>query len=178
MDTMIGERLEMSDARLAEMALLGESAAFDTLVRRFQRAVYAVAFAALSDREAALDVLQESFISAYRQLHQLDDPAKFGPWVCGIARNQAKQHIRSRSRIASRELPMPEEEAAVIEQRPDRLAEEIGGALACLTETQADVIALFYMEGYSIAESAALLGVPQGRSSAASTTRDNGSRRR
>jgi len=152
----------MSDARLVEMARAGEPAAFDVLVRRFQRAVHAAAFAVLSDQEAVLDVLQESFIAAYRQLHALVNPSKFGPWVCGIARNQAKQFRRDRGRLQSRELPLPETGLAADVAQPAHGIERIREALSVLTEVQADTVTLFYMEGYSIAECATLLGVPTG----------------
>ena len=154
--------IQISDARLVEMAVSGESEAFDTLVKRYQRAVYAVAFAVISEREAALDVLQESFIAAYRQMHTLDDPSHFGPWVCGIARNQAKLMRRVRNRHAFRELPLPVMEITSEKSQANALTEIIRDAIASLTETQADVVTLFYMEGYSIAECSLLLEVPQG----------------
>jgi RNA polymerase sigma-70 factor, ECF subfamily len=153
---------EISDASLVAMAVSGEPKAFDALVKRFQRAVHAVAFAVIADREATLDVLQESFIAAYRQLHTLDDGNRFGPWICGIARNQAKRLRRVRNRHASRELPLPEAETAPTESQANALAERISDALATLTEMQANAVALFYMEGYTIAECAAILEVPQG----------------
>lgn len=153
---------EVSDARLVELAMSGDRRAFDALVERFQRAVHAVAFAVVSDREAALDVLQETFIAAYRQLGTLDDAGRFGPWVCGIARNQAKRMRRVRYRHASRELPMPEGDLIPQASQADTLAQSFRDALSCLTEAQADVVTLFYMEGYSIAECADLLGTPQG----------------
>ena len=158
----MGVNTQISDAAFVEIALSGDSKAFDALVKRFQRAVHAVAFAVVADREAALDVLQESFIAAYRQLHTLDDPSKFGHWICGIARNQAKRLRRTRNRRNLRELPLPEMEAVWERSQTETLAESIRDALTSLTEIQADVVTLFYMEGYSIAECSLLLDVPQG----------------
>ena len=154
--------MNLGDAELVKMAVSGDSKAFDSLVKRFQRAVHAVAFAVVGDREAALDVLQESFIAAYHQMHTLNDPGKFGPWICGIARNQAKRVRRVRYRHTNRELPMSEMETASEKSQTNTLAESIRDALASLTETQADVVTLFYMEGYSVAECSLLLEVPQG----------------
>lgn len=159
---MADPRPELSEVRLVELARLGDSAAFDALVRRFQRAVHAVAFAVLADREAALDVLQESFIAAYRQLPTLADPTRFGPWLCAITRNQAKQSCRTRRRKGARELPLSEVTLTTPAAQPDERVARIRQALAGLTELQADSVTLFYMEGYSIRECAALLGVPEG----------------
>ena len=152
----------MSDARLVDMAKAGDRAAFDALVTRFQRAVHAVAFAVVSDREAALDVLQESFIAAYRQIGELGDPARFGPWICGIARNQAKQFVRSRARRVDREIAFPDAGLAANHSHAHKGTQRVREAMSVLTEMQADVVTLFYMEGYSIAECARVLEVPEG----------------
>jgi len=151
-----------SDYRLVEAAVAGDSKAFDELVTRYQRAVYAMAFAIVADREAALDVLQESFIAAYKQMESLDDSNHFGPWICGIARNQAKRLRRVRHRYFSRELPLPETEIASQQSQANILLERTHDALASLTPMQANAVTLYYMEGYSIAECAGLLEVPQG----------------
>jgi len=153
---------EMSDARLVERALVGESAAFDVLIQRFQRAVHAVAFAVTAEREAALDVLQESFIAAYRQLIALQEPEKFGAWVCGIARNRARVYLRERARRQAHEIPLAELEETAAADTPYDTLEGLREALSRLTVTQADVVTLFYMEGYTIRECASLLDVPEG----------------
>ena len=162
MHLTIGSQSDATDARLVELARAGGSSAFDALVRRFQRAVHAVAFAVLSDREAALDVLQDSFIVAYRQIGNLEDPSKFGPWVCGIARNRAKQFIRDRGRLRSREISLSEGADVTSPARAGEGIERIQEALSKLTEAQADVVTLFYMEEYSIKDCALALGVPEG----------------
>ena len=153
---------EMSEVRLVEMARAGDSIAFDALVRRFQRAVHAVAFAVVSDREAALDVLQETFIAAYRQLGTLVDPDKFGAWVCAIARNQSRMCLRDRARRHSHEVALLDTEPAAAAAAVHVGIERMREALSALTETQADIVALFYMEGYSVRDCASLLDVPEG----------------
>ncbi len=155
-------RDDKNDAWLVERARAGEAAAFDALARRFQRAVHAVAFAVVTEREAALDVLQESLIAAYRQLSELEDPGKFGPWVCGIARNLARQQVRRRGRLHARELPLTEIDETAAPATVDKRIEDIREALAMLTQPQADCISLFYMEGYTVRECAHLLGEPEG----------------
>ncbi len=153
-------RRDASDASLVELARNGDLSAFDTLVKRFQRAVHAVAFAVLSEREASLDVLQESFIAAYRSIHELEDPSRFGPWVCGIARNKARQLRRSLGRVRSQEVLLPDVSRASAASRNE--AGRIREALSALTDAQADAVSLHYMEGYSIRECAGILEVPEG----------------
>lgn len=155
-------RPPIPDARLVEMARSGDDTAFDMLVNRYQRAVHAVAFSVLADREAALDVLQESFISAYRQLHSLDDSGKFGPWVCAIARNQAKRHYRDSIRRREREISFPIVDALEHQETCDPRIAQVREALEMLTEIEANIVTLFYMEGYLIRDCASLLGVPEG----------------
>lgn len=154
--------VDLNDTQLVEMAKAGEQAAFDILVKRFQRAVYAVAFAVLSDREAAQDIMQESFIAAYRQIHTVTEPTKFGAWVCGIARNQSKQLLRNLSRIHFCEVSYSDMEPFSDQTSVNERIDLIRDALSVLTDVQADVVTLFYMESYSIEECAKILSVPNG----------------
>lgn len=153
---------DQSDAQLVELARAGAPAAFDALVQRFKRVVHGVAFAVVAEREAALDILQESWIAAYRQLHTLEEPAKFGPWVCAIARNQARQYLRHHVRQQARELPLSTVEEMAAPASTDEQLGYIRAALTLLTSPQADIIVLFYMEGYTIRECVRMLGVPEG----------------
>jgi RNA polymerase sigma-70 factor (ECF subfamily) len=87
------------DEQLVLNALLGDIEAFDELVVRYRNAVIVVATQALGSREAAEDLAQEAFLLAFKALPQLQEPARFGGWICSIARHRAwrisKQEARS-----------------------------------------------------------------------------------
>ena len=140
-------KTDAADAELVGLTLAGDSEAFDVLVERYQRAVYAVAFGVLSDSEAARDVLQDTFLSAYCSLSRLTDPSKFSAWVYAIARNRASGYYRSRRRKHAVEIPLDSIEQTIA-PRKDHLAETVHSALSSLTEYQVDAVTLHYMEGY------------------------------
>lgn len=156
MEATISWKAESSDAELVEKAIAGDNCAFDLLVKRYQRAVYAVAFATLSDSEASRDVLQDTFLSAYCSIERLEDRSKFSSWIYAIARNRARGYYRSRRRIHSWEVSLDAAEL-MTHPKPNESIEAVRHALSVLTESQADVVTLYYMEGYSTAECADLL---------------------
>src|SRR5574337_835088 len=92
----------------ADLALVlryrgGERHAFDALMARHSRRVFAVAFRLLNNREDAFDVAQIAFLKAYQHLDQYDPDQSFGPWLCRIAVNEALDRIREIGRASCRE---------------------------------------------------------------------------
>ena len=76
-----------------------DTAAFTALIRRYERPLLSIGYAALGDADRAGDVAQEAFVRAWERLGDLNEPARFGPWLCGIARNLATD-VRRRLRLA------------------------------------------------------------------------------
>ncbi|MEO0815267.1 MAG: sigma-70 family RNA polymerase sigma factor, partial [Myxococcota bacterium] len=81
----------------------GDPKAFTQLVAEYQHQACRLAFALLEEADTAEDIAQESFIEAWQQLHRLDDPAKFGPWLNTVVRNRALNQRRQDSRRSKRE---------------------------------------------------------------------------
>lgn len=83
-------------------AKANDAQAFGELVRRYQRRAVSVAYRLLGNSADASDVSQDAFVRAYRNLGQLDDPARFGPWLMRVVSNLSLNFRRSRaSRPAS-----------------------------------------------------------------------------
>ena len=78
-----------ADAELVKAALKGQRQAFAELVKRYERAVRAVAMNVLADSHAAEDVAQDCFVIAYQKLSELRKPEAFGYWLLKIARREA-----------------------------------------------------------------------------------------
>lgn len=76
-----------SDAKLVRQARKGDIAAFNGLVKKWEKALYNFALRLTGHREDALDLAQDAFLKAYNQLHQLQDPDKFSRWLFKIALN-------------------------------------------------------------------------------------------
>lgn len=75
----------MSDAELVRQARAGRTEAFAELVRRWAARVTALCHARVGRAHAADDLAQETLLRGFRALGTLNDPERFGPWLCGIA---------------------------------------------------------------------------------------------
>jgi RNA polymerase sigma-70 factor, ECF subfamily len=89
---------------LARAARGGDLDAFEGLVRRYQRRVYALAYQHLRDTDEAQDLAQEVFVRLYRNLDRYDPERPFQPWFWRLAANVAATYRRHRP-AAAVELP-------------------------------------------------------------------------
>jgi RNA polymerase sigma factor (sigma-70 family) len=99
------------DAALVEAARAGDQRAFGMLYDAWFDRVHAVVVRIVRDRDVAEEVCQDAFLSAWRNLAGLQDPASFGGWLLRIARNRAFD----RSDREGRSTPVDGEGMAVIE---------------------------------------------------------------
>ena len=152
---------------LLARARQGDLAAFEEVVRRYQRRVYGVAFRIVRAHDLADDVAQEAFVRAWRSLDRFDLGRPFGPWVCRIAANLAVNHVRS---PRAREEGLPEGHAetpsadpgplgAILEEEAKRVLDE---AVARLGPEQRAVFVLRAVEEMSYEQIAEALGISQG----------------
>lgn len=84
------------EAAWVAQALSGDPRAFARLVERYHAPVERLLRAIVRNTEDAEDLLQETFLRAYRFLHRFDRSRPFGPWIMRIGANLAKNHLRSR----------------------------------------------------------------------------------
>jgi RNA polymerase sigma-70 factor (ECF subfamily) len=155
----------VTDAECVTRVLAGESAAFETLVRRHARAAYAVAFALLRDADEAEDISQDAFVRAFDRLGQCRDPERFGRWLLRIVRNQSFKRrawltVRRTAGVklaAATPAPGTPEDAL---QRSE-LRRTLLAALGGLRANQRTVILLYDLEGYSHREIAERIGVSE-----------------
>lgn len=153
------------EAELVARTLAGDRMAFGALVERFAAQARRVARAVLGDPDEADDAAQDAFLSALVKLRQYDPRRPFGPWLMRIVANAATD--RRRRRAVRRAEPLaaglagggPGPDAAA-ERRA--LAERLRAALAELPERRRIAVVLFDVEGYSHAEIAGILGIPEG----------------
>lgn len=110
------------DAELVSQARSGDESAFADLYRRYARVVHGLLLARIPTAEVD-DLVQEVFISAWRRLDSLRDPAAFGGWLAMIARNRAADfHRRAADVTIQNELPETLESRDVPSQRMEALA--------------------------------------------------------
>ena len=78
-----------SDEELVELALRGRAEAFELLMKRHERLVFKVAVSFAREREAALDILQNAFLKAFRGLERFQPGSHFRAWLLRITTNEA-----------------------------------------------------------------------------------------
>jgi RNA polymerase sigma-70 factor (ECF subfamily) len=159
-------------AELAARAAHGDSAAFEALMRRYNRMLFRTARAILRDDAEAEDALQEAYIQAYRALGSFRGDAELSTWLARIVANEALQRLRKRARRAEI-VPLQPAADAELEQVSDTdrdKAPEMSAARAemrRLLESQIDALpdayrAVFMLravEELSVEETAAVLGL-------------------
>ena len=166
--------MENSDATAVAQVRAGDPDAFRVLVDRHSRSVFRLAFRMTGNEQDAEDLVQETFLRAYRQLGRFDGRAGFGTWLYRIAANCSLDLIRARNRRQEQQVPVDEEgqevaTVAVAEApAPDRLAfsgelrQLIGPALNQLSAMERAAFVLRHYEGLCMEEIASALGVHSG----------------
>src|SRR5262245_53656241 len=162
------DRLEL----LVASAAGGDTDAFNQILVATSGMVASIVLAIVRDIDMSEDIAQEVFLSAWRDLKKLRNPASFLPWLRQVARNHAHHALRTRIRRRRWLVPFAgQEERLEAMPAPDsglrqRLldAEQrraLGHALASLPEDKREVLILFYREGQSVAQVATLLDLSE-----------------
>jgi len=165
-------RMEWTDQAAAEEVRKGNQLAFRVLVERHSRPVFHLAFRMSGNEQDAEDLVQETFLRAYKQLNRFDGRSAFGTWLYRICTNCALDLLRSRKSRKEVKVHSPEEGApswldsiAGREPGPDRLTQSkqiaalLEPALNQLSETERTAFVLRHYEGCDIEEIARRLGV-------------------
>jgi RNA polymerase sigma-70 factor (ECF subfamily) len=165
--------MELADRAFVSKARSGDAEAFRALVDRHSRALFRVAFRMTGNETDAEDVVQESFLRAYRQLGKFDERASFGTWVYRIAVNCSLDLVRSRKRRGEQQQPEDSREdpvrmAVSSGPGPDRLAlsgelrERVAEAMNELSAAERSAFVLRHFEGMRIEEVSRVLGCQPG----------------
>lgn len=152
------------DQALVSAATGGRPDAFGTLVERYDRAVYHLAYRTLRDQEEARDVAQEAFFKAYRSLHTFKTGSKFSTWIFAITYHACCDRLARRKRYSNDELPERPDPGAGPEQQAiaGDEARRLRAAIGALPEKYRTVITLYHLQGRQYDEIAEVLGIPMG----------------
>jgi RNA polymerase sigma-70 factor (ECF subfamily) len=168
-----------SDMLLVERAIAGDQRAFELLVVKYQRRVQRLIGRMVRDVDLVEDIAQETFIKAYRALHQFRGDAQFYTWLYRIAVNTAKKFLLDLKRDPtvtqsalqsgddddetfyagheSTTSETPESELAAKE-----IAQEVNAALEALPSDLKQALTLREMDGMSYEEIAEIMKCPMG----------------
>ena len=164
----IGHRSEGRDQPAAfderrELALarLGDSQAFERLVRRYADAVYGFLVRWLRDPDLARDVFQEATLRCYRSLGRIDPEVGFRPWFFRIAVNRAKSAAERRSVRDRVEVSAGVEALAPSGEARYEATVLVERALELLSANDRRVLLLRFVEGMSMREIGLVLRIPE-----------------
>jgi RNA polymerase sigma-70 factor (ECF subfamily) len=163
--------MPQTDAAAIALARDGDSDAFRALVERHSRAVYRLAHRMTGTPQDAEDVVQETFLKAYRQIGRFESRSNFGTWLHRIAVNCSIDLIRARPhREASHDAADldqfgSEDRGDATQVSPERLMlsaevqDRVTHAMASLSRMERAAFVLRHFEGQSIEEISRALGL-------------------
>lgn len=171
-DSKFVDGQEPGDGELVRLAKRGDLSSFEMLVERYQRRATAVSYRLLSNREDAMDVVQDSFLKAFDKLDTLSQPGRFGPWLMRIVSNLSLNFRRARALRKTDTLDNPDgdmshgrnsqPDASIPEPSDQVSAKEVGKlldqAIRRLPEMQRQALVLFSIEKLPQKEVAEMLG--------------------
>ena len=144
------------DRKVIERVLNGDSEAFNILVRQWEKPIYNFILRMISDRDEAMDLCQDCFMKAFRELRTLKDRDRFSSWLYRIAHNTCLSRIRKDQGKIWVELD--EDKGSNHVPAENRLAVE--KALRQLPEDQREAVILKVFQGLKFEEIAAIQGAP------------------
>jgi RNA polymerase sigma-70 factor (ECF subfamily) len=164
--------MEPSDRELMGRLAAGDRDALQPLMERHSRRVYRIALAYLRSPDDAMDVVQETFVKAFRSAARWDPASEVAPWLTRIAVNQSIDTYRRGRRRMQMLAPLPETdrspEIEAADASPERraigreAAEKLDRALVALPETQRAVFVMRHYDEMSLEEIAAALDLRLG----------------
>ena len=160
--------MEISDAAVVAQVLAGDKDAFRLLVDRHTRSIYSVAYRMTGNQHDAEEIVQESFLRAYKSLQRFELRSSFSTWLYRIAVNRSLDFLRAKKMTDTcqvTENPGPHEEGkenqvqvAATDPGPDRMLlsaearEKIARAVSSLSPPERVAFTMRHLEGKSIEE--------------------------
>ena len=155
----------LNDQTLVQAALAGKTEAYGAIITRYQASVFGVALSRLRHFHDAEDIAQGVFVEAYNSLERLQDPTRLGAWLRSITVHRCIDHIRQKRDTAELDIVDEHVHNALTPQvalEKQETQNQVMRAIKRLSKTQRETTILFYIEGYTLAEVAAIQDIPTG----------------
>ena len=138
-------------------AIQGDRDAFEMIIRTQSRALFAIAYGVLQNREEAEDAVQDALVKAWKSRWRVRDPEKFPAWLAMIARHRARDVFR-------KHRPVSFSHETIERETTDTTAldQQLHSALAALPELHRSALTLRYFEEMDYRGIENLLGLSNG----------------
>lgn len=152
---------------LVDSCLAGNTKSYEELYKLYSKAMFNVAYRIIRDLEDAEDVLQESFIRAFKKLESYKGDASFGAWLKRIVINNSINFIRKNKMDyedveSHAEIPADHNESLYIDS--EHKVSQVREAIEQLPDGYRVVFSLYMLEGYDHSEIAEILGISESTS--------------
>jgi RNA polymerase sigma-70 factor (ECF subfamily) len=155
--------MDASEREQYRTAIHGDREAFEMIIRTHSRALFAIAYGILQNREEAEDVVQDALVKAWKSRWRVRDPEKFPAWLAMIARHRARDVFRRRRTVPlSPTIDEVIEPSSAADPNGSELDRQLRSALAALPELHRSVIILRYFEEMDYRSIEKLLGITDG----------------
>jgi RNA polymerase sigma factor (sigma-70 family) len=148
---------------LVERCKQGDTQSFQTLYRQYSKAMFNTSLRIVNNTADAEDVLQESFLDAFRSLHDFHYRSTFGAWLKKIVINKSINILRKRRNdlvdMESTELQAVPEEDGINEEEIQYRVEEVKKMITRLPDGYRTVLSLYLLEGYDHEEISQILNI-------------------
>jgi RNA polymerase sigma-70 factor, ECF subfamily len=151
-----------SDSDLVKAVLEGDRDAYSCLFERHERSVQAAALSILSDFHIAQDVVQETFLTAYKKLGELRNGSSFGPWIRKIAKRRAIEISRKVQIRENAKKLATNKDAASNDGEIDSSSRDLLELVMRLPEHERTVVMLRYFDNHSTKVISEITGRPIG----------------
>ncbi|HEV8167973.1 MAG TPA: sigma-70 family RNA polymerase sigma factor [Pyrinomonadaceae bacterium] len=161
-----------SDLQLVLACRRGDQLAWEKLIRRYQRLIYAIPLRAGLDEDQAAEIFQDVFATFFQKLNDIQEPEKLQAWLVTTARRKTWRTIAKSQTLTQDdseaadsaatvrdETPLPDEQLLILEEQ-----HQIRTAVSMLDERCQKLVQMLFYRGQppSYAELAAELGIPEG----------------
>jgi len=168
------EAVNYVEARLAKLSLGGDRRAFAELVEMYKDRIFHLAYRMLGNNQESEDVVQETFLRVFTNLHRYDESQKFSTWIYRIATNLCIDRLRKRKTYYSLDADMSDNSEgsdwysllSSNEKTPEshmllsETQEQVRKAIETLPEKYKSVVILRYLHDLSLQEIGEVLDMP------------------
>lgn len=148
---------------LVERCKLGDAQGYQALYRQYSKAMYNTSLRIVNNTADAEDVLQESFLDAFRSLHDFNYRSTFGAWLKKIVVNKSINILRKRRNylvdMESSELQAVTDEEPVNEEDIQYRVSAVKKMITRLPDGYRTVLSLYLLEGYDHEEISQILQI-------------------
>ena len=158
------DRDKLSNAILVLRCQRRDEAAFRELVYRWQEKLYYYLRRILENENAVWDVMQETWLAVFQNIGKLKDPRKFPAWLYQISHNKAVSWLRKENKyiqMTDEQMVNCCENNITVEVAKEN-AQLVHKLLGKLKLAHREVLTLYFLEGFSIKETAEIIGASEG----------------